>query len=108
MGRKKTKWDIKIARIPKKIQSASVEILNSKGESEQNRYAPAFQVLNSKNILLKGVAILHALGMGFLFERSENIVISKSNIFVRKGSDRVVSTIADATHFCNCKGDILV
>lgn len=92
----------------KKYSPQVGEILNSKGESEQNRYAPAFQVLNSKDILLEGITIHHALGMGFLFERSENIVISKCNIYVRKGSDRAVSTIADATHFCNCKGDILV
>lgn len=92
----------------KKYSPQVGDILNSKGESEQNRYAPAFQVLNSKNILLEGITIHHALGMGFLFERTENIVISKCNIFVRKGSDRVVSTIADATHFCNCKGDIVV
>ena len=83
-------------------------VLNSKGEGEQNRYAPAFQTMNSQNILFEGIAIHHALGMGFLFERSEGIVISKCGIFVRPGSDRVVSTIADATHFSNCKGDILI
>ena len=84
------------------------EVLNSKGESEQNRYAPAFHILNSKNIVLEGITIHHALGMGFLFERTENIKILKSGIYVRKESDRMVSTIADATHFCNCKGDILI
>ena len=84
------------------------EVLNSKGESEQNRYAPAFHILNSKNIFLEGITIHHALGMGFLFERTENIKILKSGIYVRNGSDRMVSTIADATHFCNCKGDILI
>ncbi|AWG23284.1 alpha-galactosidase [Flavobacterium faecale] len=83
-------------------------VLNSKGESEQNRYAPAFQTKNSQNILYEGITIHHALGMGFLFERSEEIVISKCGIFVRPGSDRVVSTIADATHFSNCKGNILI
>ena len=83
-------------------------ILHSKGDKAHNRYAPAFQVKESQNIHFEGVTIHHALGMGFLFERSENIVISKCGIFVREGSDRVVSTIADATHFANCKGDILI
>ena len=83
-------------------------VLNSKGEGEQNRYAPAFQTTNSQNILFEDITIHHALGMGFLFERSEGIVISKCGIFVRLGSDRVVSTIADATHFSNCKGAILI
>ena len=83
-------------------------ILHSKGEHAKNRYAPAFQVKESQNINFEDVIIHHALGMGFLFERSENIIISKCVIYVRKGSDRVVSTIADATHFANCKGNILI
>jgi len=83
-------------------------ILHSKGDKAHNRYAPAFQVKESKNIYFEGIKIHHALGMGFLFERSENIVISNSGIYVREGSDRVVSTIADATHFANCKGEILI
>jgi hypothetical protein len=100
-----------ILRIHEKLKNYSPkvgEVINSKGESEQNRYAPAFHIINSKNIILEGITIHHALGMGFLFERSENIKIIKSNIYVRKESDRLVSTTADATHFCNCKGDIIV
>lgn len=83
-------------------------ILHSKGDKAHNRYAPAFQVKEAQNILFEGITIHHALGMGFLFERSENIVISKSGIHVREGSDRVVSTVADATHFANCKGEVLI
>ncbi|WP_139205149.1 alpha-1,3-galactosidase-related protein [Pricia antarctica] len=83
-------------------------ILNSKGDHDHNRYAPAFQVTSSKYIHFEDITIHHALGMGFLFERTENITISKCGIYVREGSDRVVSTIADATHFANCKGDILI
>ncbi|MDO6517307.1 alpha-1,3-galactosidase-related protein [Zobellia uliginosa] len=83
-------------------------ILHSKGDHDHNRYAPAFQVTSSQNILLKNIKVHHALGMGFLFERTENITIDNCGVYVREGSDRVVSTIADATHFANCKGDILI
>ncbi|ANW96234.1 alpha-galactosidase [Wenyingzhuangia fucanilytica] len=83
-------------------------VFHSKGPHEQNRYAPAFQVTNSKNILFNEVVIHHALGMGFLFERTENIKIINSGIYIKEGSDRAISTIADATHFANCKGDILI
>jgi hypothetical protein len=83
-------------------------ILNSKGEHGSNRYAPAFQITSSQNILLENIIIHHALGMGFLFERAENIKILNSGIYVKEGSDRVVSSTADATHFANCKGDILI
>lgn len=83
-------------------------VLQSKGDKLNNRYAPAFLVRNSKNITFNNVVIHHALGMGFLFERSEDINILNSGIYIREGSDRVISIIADATHFANCKGDILI
>ncbi|WP_111708891.1 alpha-1,3-galactosidase-related protein [Lutibacter citreus] len=83
-------------------------VLQSKGDKKNNRYAPAFLVRNSKNIIFDKVVIHHALGMGFLFERSEDIKILNSGIYIREGSDRVISIIADATHFANCKGNILI
>jgi len=83
-------------------------ILNSKGGKGENRYAPTIQVQSSKNVHFDGVVIHHALGMGFLFERTDGITISKSGVYLRKGTTRVVSSTADATHFANCKGDILI
>ena len=83
-------------------------VLQSKGDKVNNRYAPAFLTKNSKNIEFTNVVIHHALGMGFLFERSEDIKILNCGIYIREGSDRVISVIADATHFANCKGDILI
>lgn len=83
-------------------------LLDSKGDRENDRYAPAFDFRNSSNIELNGVVVHHALGMGFLFTRSQQIKILNSGIYLRQGSNRVVSTTADATHFCNCKGSILV
>lgn len=81
-------------------------ILCSTGKA--NRYAPAVYIKASKNIQLDSVIVHHALGMGFLIEKTENISLIKSGVYVSKGSDRVVSSIADATHFCNCRGEVLV
>jgi len=83
-------------------------VLQSKGDHDSNRYAPAFLTRNSKHIIFDNVVIHHALGMGFLFERSEDIKILNSGVYIREGSDRVMSSNADATHFANCKGDILI
>lgn len=83
-------------------------VLQSKGDKKNNRYAPAFLVRNSKDIVFDNVVVYHALGMGFLFERSENIKIINSGIYIEEGSDRVMSIVADATHFANCMGDILI
>ncbi|MDW5288101.1 right-handed parallel beta-helix repeat-containing protein [Formosa sp. PL04] len=83
-------------------------VLHSKGDKEHNRYAPAFLVRSSKNIVFNKVVVHHALGMGFLFERSDQISILNSGVYIREGNDRYISTIADATHFANCKGEILI
>ncbi len=82
----------------------------SKGDRHNDRYAPAFQVRNSKNIQFKDVVVHHALGMGFLFERSENIELISSGVYLRdkEKGNRAISSTADATHFANCKGDILI
>ncbi|MDF7825540.1 hypothetical protein P4B35_16055 [Pontiellaceae bacterium B12227] len=81
-------------------------ILNSKGK--KNRYAPAFHGKSSSNLSFENIVIHHALGMGFLLERCDTASIKGGGIYVREGSERVVSIIADGTHFANCKGDILV
>ncbi len=83
-------------------------VLNSKGLKGENRYAPAVHVNASQNIKMDSVIVHHALGMGFLMEKSETAILSNCGVYVQEGSERVVSIIADATHFCNCKGDIVV
>ena len=83
-------------------------LLSSKGDRGHDRYAPAFDFKECKNINLDNITIHHALGMGFLFERSENIRILNSQIILPEHTQRVISTTADATHFANCKGDILI
>jgi hypothetical protein len=83
-------------------------VIVAKGKMGENRYAPAVYGINSSNIRLTDVTVHHALGMGFLFERCDTITLSGCGVFVRPNSPRMVSALADATHFCNCKGDILV
>jgi len=83
-------------------------LLSSKGDREHDRYAPAFDFKSSSNIELNGIVVHHALGMAFLFERSENIRLINSGVYLREVTNRVISSTADATHFCNCKGSILI
>lgn len=83
-------------------------LLSSKGNREDDRYAPAFQTTSSNNVHFENIVIHHALGMGFLFERTKDITITNSGVHLREGSPRVISSTADATHFSNCRGDILI
>ena len=71
-----------------------------------NRIAPSLHIQQSKQILLDGVNIHSAAGMGIIAEKSENISLSK--VHVKPTPNRVISTTADATHFVNCKGLIKV
>lgn len=79
-------------------------ILVCKGETSLNRMAPAIVIKNSRKICLKNVTVHHAGGMGLICERTENIEINGFNVALRKGSERTLTTTADATHFVNCKG----
>ena len=83
-------------------------VMASKGDREHHRYAPAFQVKHSRNVTFENVVVHHALGMGFLFERTENITLNKVGVYLLDGAKRIISSTADATHFAGCKGDILI
>ena len=83
-------------------------LLNSSGTKSQNRYSAAVWGIASKNIVLNNIIINYSLGMGFMFEKSENITLTKCGVYLPDHSNRVVASNADATHFCNCKGEILV
>ncbi len=83
-------------------------VMTFKGPMNENRYAPAIHCIGSRNVTVENVNVYHALGMGFLGEKSEDITLRNFNVCVREGSDRMVSATADATHFCNCRGDVLI
>lgn len=79
-----------------------------KGPNRSNRLAPAIHLKKSSNLQLTDINIYHAGGMGVIGEKSKNIRLNKVNVKLREGSGRMVSTTADATHFCNCKGELLI
>lgn len=76
---------------------------------DSRRPAPAcFQSLN-KNVTWNNVHVYFADGMGFLAQRCENITMEHCSC-ARNPQEawRYFSCMADATHFCNCKGLIKV
>jgi len=80
----------------------------SKGEYLHNRTSPAFRVFKSKNLNFHNINVYHAGAMGLIAERSEDITLDGFNVVLRKGSGRMVTTTADATHFCNVKGMVVI
>lgn len=105
-----TRLDDGTIRIHEKLKNYPPigSIINFKGPNGENRYSPAFYAKNSTDIKLDDINIFHAPGMGILCEKVENAYFDKINIVVPKDSDRTVSVTADATHFCNCKGEVII
>jgi parallel beta-helix repeat protein len=80
----------------------------SKGEYLYNRQNPGFRVFKSKDLVFKNINVYHAGAMGLIAERSSNITLDSFNVVLKQGSERLVTTNADATHFCNCRGLITI
>ncbi len=68
------------------------------------REIPAIFIENSSNIYMENVTIHHARGMGVLAQLSKNLEFNNLCVVPREGE--LLSTIADATHFTSCEGDI--
>lgn len=83
-------------------------VLICKGTREANRTSPAIHLLRSRKITLRDVYIHHAGGTGLIAERCANITLQRVVVAPPPGSERLVSTTADATHFVYCRGRILV
>ncbi len=72
-----------------------------------SRPHPAIVLYRAKDTTLDQVAIHASQGMGVLAQRSENIHLTGGGVFPRKETGRYFSTNADATHFSNCKGEVV-
>jgi hypothetical protein len=66
------------------------------------------QIVDSKNTYLKDLTIYHALSNGVNGNRCENITMDNASTKMNGKKNRVFSTIADASHFTNCRGLIRV
>jgi len=72
-----------------------------------NRPTPGVFITHSKDVVLEGINIHYAEGMGLLAQMSENITLDRFNVSLRGENDpRYFTTQADATHFSACKGYI--
>lgn len=80
----------------------------SEGEHLSNRMCPAIRVFKSNDLLFNAINVHHAGAMGIIAERSENITLDSFNVVLKPGSGRMITTTADATHFCNTKGKVII
>jgi len=78
------------------------------GMMNPNRNSPAIRISGCRDVLMEDVAIHHAGGMGLIAQRTENFTIRRLKVSLPEGRNRHVTTIADATHFNGCRGQILI
>ena len=71
-----------------------------------SRPSPAICLYRAQDVKLDRVTVHSAHGMGLLAQRSGDIEWSGGGVYPREGC--FCSTKADATHFSNCRGKILV
>lgn len=83
-------------------------VLVAKGLNGFNRWAPAIRIKNTDDIEIKDVSIYSAGGMGVIAESSSNITLDGVEVKTSPGTDRMLSTSADATHFVNCRGTVVL
>ncbi len=77
---------------------------------------PAVHLNRVRNALLEDCVVRSSPGMGLIAQRSENVTVRgtgraedrRAGSFAREGSGRLTSLQADATHFSNCRGRIVV
>lgn len=98
-GKVRLKWDLK----SKGLEPGDTLVLRSWG-----RPHPACVIYRSSQTKLNNLGLHNSMGMALLAQRSEDITMVGGGTYMRKGSGRVYSVSADATHFSNVKGLIHV
>jgi len=71
-------------------------------------FAQGIEIQHCKDVLLKDILLYHTLGNGFSGYRSENITMDHASVTVNDAKGRYFSSVADASHFSECKGIIKV
>ncbi len=74
----------------------------------RDRPNPAIWVSESSAVSVVNVDVFSAQGMGFLAQKSANIHLDRFNVRLGGDNARYVSSEADAVHFSNCRGMVVV
>jgi len=90
-------------RLAMKIQATPGNVMTF---GHNQRLCPGIVISESQGVTLHAVTIHHSNGMGVLAQRSGDLELDQ--VKVTPGAGRVVSLTADATHFANCRGKLVM
>ena len=79
-----------------------------KGPHGQNRRYPGIILSSSHRILIEDVSIRHCGAMALIAQNSSDIRLSGFSTAQKEGCDRMITASADATHFVDCYGAIVL
>ena len=83
-------------------------IWDDKGPMKMNRSYPAIALLSSKDLTVRNVHVYRSGAMALIAEYSEDITVSGFSTAQHPGSPRMITASADATHFVDCKGLVIL
>lgn len=83
-------------------------IWDDKGPMQLNRSYPGIALLSSRDIEIRNVHVYRSGAMALIAEYSENITVDGFSTAQHPGSPRMITASADATHFVDCKGLVLL
>jgi len=73
-----------------------------------HRKVCAVTITDSSNVTVEDLTIFHCGGMGVVGQRSRDLFIRRVKVTPAPKKDRILSITADATHFVNCGGQVLL
>lgn len=95
---------------PREVRVRVPEITGTKGNimvfAPNHRHVPNVVAERCENLLAEGLTMYNSGGMGIIAQLCRNVTVR--NMTVTPPEGKVVSCTADATHFSNCTGTILI
>jgi parallel beta-helix repeat protein len=73
-----------------------------------HRLVCGIAITDSRDVTVEHVTLYHCGGMGVIGQRSRDLIVRRVNVTPPPGKNRLVSLTADATHFVNCGGQVLL
>lgn len=73
-----------------------------------DRKFPGIFVNEADDVTVRDVRLYHTLAMGVICQLSRNLTLERVIADVRENAGRLLSLNADATHFVNCRGKIVL
>lgn len=79
-----------------------------KGPHGTNRRSPAIVISDCRAVTIRDVSVRHCGGMAVIAQYSSDITLERYTTSQKEGCTRMVTASADATHFVDCSGDIVM